>query len=176
MGVEFRFARAEDASAVAALVERAYRGPESAAGWASEADILTGPRTSLAEVAALIARDECRFLLAEDADGLAACALLQDHGEGRAYFGMFAVAPDRQTGGFGKAVMAEAERTVVSLWRAHSLSLTVISIRDTLIAWYKRRGYALTGKTEPFPFHEHSGALRRDFHLVVMRKMLDPSP
>lgn len=172
MGVEFRFARADDVAAVAALVERAYRGPESAKGWASEADILTGPRSSVAEIAELIARADSRFVMAEDADGLAACALIQDHGEGRAYFGMFAVAPDRQIGGIGKTVMAEAERAVAALWRARSLSLTVISIRDTLIAWYERRGYALTGETEPFPFHEHSGALRRDFHLVVMAKAL----
>lgn len=170
MGVDFRFAREEDAGAVAALVERAYRGPESATGWASEAGILTGPRSNVAEIAALIAAADCRFLLAEDAAGLAACALIQDKGEGRAYFGMFAVAPDRQTGGLGKSVVAEAERAARELWRARSLSLTVISIRDTLIAWYERRGYALTGETEPFPFGEHSGALRTDFCLVVMRK------
>lgn len=173
MGVEFRFAREEDVAAVAALVERAYRGPESAKGWASEADILTGPRSSAAEIAELIAQRDSRFLVAEDDAGLAACALIQDKGEGRAYLGMFAVAPDRQIAGFGKVVMAKAERAVVALWNARSLSLTVISIRDTLIAWYERRGYALTGETEPFPFHEHSGALRTDFHLVVMRKALN---
>jgi len=170
--IHFRFAAGDDAGAVAALIERAYRGAEAAGGWANEADILTGPRSNVGEVTALIGRADSRFLLAEDAGVLAACALIQDHGAGAAYFGMFAVAPDRQAGGLGNAVVAEAEASARRLWDVRTMELTVINLRDTLIAWYARRGYALTGKTEPFPFGEHSGALRKDFHLVVMRKSL----
>ena len=31
------------------------------------------------------------------------------------------------------------------------MRLTVIHLRDDLIAWYERRGYQRTGSTEPFP-------------------------
>jgi hypothetical protein len=53
--------------------------------------------------------------------------------------------------------------------------MTVVNLRDTLIAWYERRGYAPTGETEPFPYGDaRFGAPRRDdLAFVVLRKRLD---
>jgi hypothetical protein len=43
------------------------------------------------------------------------------------------------------------------------MRMTVISVRDTLIAWYQRRGYQLTGETLPFPYgDERVGQPQRD--------------
>jgi ribosomal protein S18 acetylase RimI-like enzyme len=168
-GPTFRYATADDAESVRALIELAYRGPESAKGWASEAGILTGPRTSLDEVVELIAEPDTRFLLAEVDGSLVGCVLIEKHGDD-GYFGMFSIDPRVQTGGLGKALLAEAEESVRDLWDAKGMVAVVINLRDNLIAWYERRGYALTGRTEPFPFHQHSGALRTDFHLVELRK------
>jgi ribosomal protein S18 acetylase RimI-like enzyme len=159
----------DDIEAVRALIEIAYRGPESAKGWATEAGILTGPRTSSEEVAELIAEDDGGFLLAEHGGELVGCVLIEKHGDD-GYFGMFSVDPRVQTGGVGKALLAEAEQSVRDRWGAKGMTAVVINLRENLIAWYERRGYALTGRTEPFPFHEHSGALRTDFHLVELRK------
>jgi hypothetical protein len=50
--------------------------------------------------------------------------------------------------------------------------MTVINLREKLIEWYQRRGYALTGHRLPFPFTEHSGETTRDFDLVEMKKAL----
>jgi hypothetical protein len=43
-----------------------------------------------------------------------------------------------------------------------------------LIAWYERRGYALTGETRPFPLDDERFGLpkRRDLEFVVMAKDL----
>jgi hypothetical protein len=49
--------------------------------------------------------------------------------------------------------------------------MTVISIREDLIAYYERRGYVRTG-TKPFPFDHEPGAKRTDFHFVVLTKTL----
>jgi hypothetical protein len=48
----------------------------------------------------------------------------------------------------------------------------VVHLRDTLIAWYQRRGYLLTGETEPFPYHDQrfGWPLRDDLHFVVLEK------
>ncbi len=151
------------------LIELAYRGPESAKGWASEAGILTGPRTSQEEVDELIADPESRFVLAEQAGQVVGCVLIERHGDD-GYFGMFSIDPRTQAAGLGKALLAEAERSARDLWGSKGMTAVVINIRDNLIAWYERRGYELTGRTEPFPFHEHSGAVRTDFHLVELRK------
>ncbi|MEY4786056.1 MAG: hypothetical protein RIR41_3991 [Pseudomonadota bacterium] len=174
----FRYARKGDANAIVDLIERAYRGPEAAGKWTSEADLLTGPRTNPDEVVTLIEREDSRFIVAEEHGNLRGCCLVQ--GVGRepaqaihaAYFGMFAIEPGAHGGGLGKIVIAEAERRVAELWGANQMVMTVINLRHELIAWYERRGYRQTGATLPFPFTETSGETHRDFHLVEMRKDL----
>jgi ribosomal protein S18 acetylase RimI-like enzyme len=176
----FRYARQADVPALVGLIERAYRSPETAGSWVSEAHLLTGPRTSNAEMAGLIAREDTRFLIAEIDSKLAGCCLLQgllpdaSHktNVNAAYFGMFAIEPNTHGAGLGKTVIAEAERRVQELWSANQMVMTVINLRTALIAWYERRGYHLTGATIPFPFSETSGETTRDFHLVEMRKSL----
>lgn len=167
----FSFASIDDVPRVAALVELAYRGSVAATGWTNETEILEGPRSSPSEVQKLVRDPHSRFLMATEDGQLAACCLLQRHGEG-AYFGMFAVAPDRQQQGLGKIMVAQSEEAARVLWKARFLRLTVISLREALIAWYQRRGFALTGEREPFPFEAAPGALRTDFDLVVLQKPL----
>jgi ribosomal protein S18 acetylase RimI-like enzyme len=174
----FRYARLADAPALVALIERAYRSPETAGSWVSEAHLLKGPRTSIAEMNTLISREDTRFLIAEIGGRIAGCCLLQGlardpaNAINAAYFGMFAIEPNTHGVGLGKTVIAEAERRVRELWDADQMVMTVINLRTALIAWYERRGYHLTGATIPFPFTETSGETTRDFHLVEMRKTL----
>jgi hypothetical protein len=43
------------------------------------------------------------------------------------------------------------------------MHMTVISVREDLIAWYVRRGYRRTGQTSPFPYgDERFGVPTRD--------------
>jgi ribosomal protein S18 acetylase RimI-like enzyme len=198
----FRYARQADAPTLVALIERAYRSPDTAGSWVSEAHLLTGPRTSNEEISTIIAREDSRFLIAEIGGKLAGCCLLQGlsrepapgsahtepsgapngpsatpgipdtAGVNAAYFGMFAIEPNTHGAGLGKQVIAEAERRVRDLWDANQMVMTVINLRTALIAWYERRGYHATGATLPFPFTETSGETTRDFHLVEMRKTL----
>jgi ribosomal protein S18 acetylase RimI-like enzyme len=167
-----RYAGAADVPAVAALIEAAYRGPDAQRGWTTESHLLTGPRTNEADIAALLTdAAESRFLLAE-LDGIpVACALVQRAGDG-AYFGMFAVDPHHQAGGIGRSVLLACEDVARVEWGATSMTMTVINLREELIAWYERRGYARTGGRKPFPFHEAVGALRDDFDFVELRKPL----
>ena len=167
----FAYATLADVTAIAVLIERAYRGPEAARGWTNESEILTGPRSSPAEIEGLIREADSKFLVAFSGEKLVACALLKKHGDG-AYFGMFAIDPDAQGSGLGKAMMARCDDAVRELWQAKYLRLTVISLRDALIQYYERRGFVQTGETEPFPFDSATGALRTDFHLTVLQKNL----
>jgi len=175
----FRYAIQTDVPVLVDLIERAYRSPETAGSWVSEAHLLKGPRTSDAEITGLIALPESRFLVAELDGRIAGCCLLQktkavDGQKGKmgeaAYFGMFAIDPSIHSSGLGKIILAEAERQVQALWSVKSMVMTVINLRDKLIEYYQRRGYRLTGAIVPFPFSETSGEVTRDFHLVEMRK------
>lgn len=60
MSLSFRPAGAEDVTAVVGLVESAYRGESSRAGWTTEADILGGQRTDPQGVLEVIPRSRSR--------------------------------------------------------------------------------------------------------------------
>jgi GNAT superfamily N-acetyltransferase len=162
--VRYRDATVEDVSTVVALVESAYRGESSRAGWTTEADLLDGQRTDAASVAKIVAAATSRMRLAIADDGqLLACCQLEQREGGVCYFGMFAVSPLLQGAGVGRGLLTEAERIARDEWGGAVMEMTVISQRRDLIAWYVRRGYALTGESQPFPHgDERFGLPRRD--------------
>lgn len=160
--IVFRDATEADLDALVALVTSAYRGDASRAGWTTEADLLDGERIDREVLREDLLRPRSRVLLAERDGILLACAHVAEI-EGEGYFGMFAVRPDLQGGGMGKAVLAEAERIAREEWRLRKLRMTVIDLREELVAWYQRRGYHRTGITRPFPYgDERFGIPRRD--------------
>jgi ribosomal protein S18 acetylase RimI-like enzyme len=172
--MQFRRATAADIAAVVALVESAYRGDASRAGWTTEADMLGGRRTDIEDVRALVETERGMMLLALDDDGtIAACANVAEE-DGAGYFGMFSVAPARQRGGIGSKLLAEAERIVRDDWKLPAMRMTVIDIRDELVAYYERRGYVRTGKKKPFPYGDERFGLpkRDDLRFEVLEKKL----
>ncbi|MEV5200004.1 GNAT family N-acetyltransferase [Streptomyces sp. NPDC053720] len=166
----FRDAADADVPALVTLIESAYRGDSSRAGWTTEADILQGRRTDPDGVRQVVEAPGSRLLVVERDGGLVACCQLEHRGEA-AYFGMFAVRPGLQGAGLGKVIIAEAERTVRESWGVREMHMTVISVREELIAWYERRGYRRTGELSPFPYgDERFGIPQRDdlvFELLV---------
>ncbi|AYC43233.1 GNAT family N-acetyltransferase [Streptomyces griseorubiginosus] len=169
-GLTFRDATDADVDTLVALVESAYRGDDSRAGWTTEADILEGQRTDPEGVLAVIKSPDSRLLTVERDGRVVACCQLEHRGD-YAYFGMFAVSPTLQGGGLGKVVIAQAERLAVETWGVTEMHMTVISVRDELIAWYERRGYRRTGRMTPFPYgDERFGIPQREdlrFELLV---------
>lgn len=174
----FRIAARDDVHALVALLESAYRGEASRAGWTTEADLLEGQRTDPEGVEAVITQPGSIMLAVEREGALVACCQLERRGEA-AYFGMFAVRPGLQGAGLGRAVLTEAERTAVAEWGSHEMQMTVIRQREDLIAWYVRRGYARTGTYTPFPYgDERFGIPQRDdlaFELLVKKLGARPS-
>ena len=169
----FRTASEADVPSLVALVQSAYRGESSRAGWTTEADLLEGQRTDPEAVAAIL-RGEDSHMVAVESDGrLLACCQLENR-RGHAYFGMFAVRPEFQGGGLGRQVLAEAERLAREEWGATQMHLTVITARQELIAWYERRGYTRTGRTSAFPYGDERFGLptRGDLEFELLVKEL----
>jgi ribosomal protein S18 acetylase RimI-like enzyme len=173
----FRNATFADVDALVVLVTSAYRGDASRAGWTTEADLLDGNRIDPGVLRADIERERSRVLLAERIDPgtraaeLLACAHVAEE-DGAGYFGMFAVRPSLQGGGIGRAMLAEAERTVRDEWRLPAMRMTVIDVREELIAWYQRRGYRRTGIRKPFPATDPRFGIpkRDDLRFEVLEK------
>lgn len=111
----FRDAADADVPALVALIESAYRGDSSRAGWTTEADLLQGQRTDPDGVRQVLRAPGSRLLVVERDGAPIACCQLEHRGDA-AYFGMFAVRPELQGAGLGKVIIAEAERTVRESW------------------------------------------------------------
>jgi GNAT superfamily N-acetyltransferase len=169
----FRAAGAADIPAIVALVESAYRGHSSRAGWTTEADLLDGQRVDAAGVAEVVAKPVSRVLLGEFRGDLRVCCHIEKQGEA-CYFGMFAVDPTLQGGGLGRQTLNEAERIARDEWKCKKMEMTVISVRDELIAWYARRGYRRTGKFKPFPYGDERFGIpkRPDLRFEILEKSL----
>ena len=169
--MQFRRATLADVPAVVTLVESAYRGDASRAGWTTEADFLDGRRTDEADVTSCI--EHGMILLAMEDDAIVACANVAEE-DGAGYFGMFSVVPTRQGGGIGSRLLAEAERIVRDEWKLPAMRMTVIDIREELAAFYERRGYTRTGLKKPFPYgDERFGVPKRaDLQFEVLEKAL----
>ncbi|WP_406207325.1 GNAT family N-acetyltransferase [Streptomyces sp. NBC_01017] len=170
-GLTFRDATDADVDALVALIESAYRGDASRAGWTNEADILEGRRTDQESVLAVIKSSDSRLLTVERDGQLVACCQLE-HRDDHAYFGMFAVSPALQGAGLGKVIIAEAERQARATWGVTEMHMTVISVRNDLIAWYERRGYRRTGRMTPYPYGNECFGRRADLQFELLVKEL----
>ncbi|MEV5805425.1 GNAT family N-acetyltransferase [Streptomyces parvulus] len=168
--LSYRDATEADVDGIVALIQSAYRGESSRAGWTTEADILQGQRTDPQGVLDVVKSPDSRLLTVEREGRVVACCQLEHRGT-NAYFGMFAVSPVLQGAGLGRAILTEAERRAREEWGVAEMHMTVISVREDLIAWYERRGYRRTGEMTPFPYgDERFGVPQRDdlrFELLV---------
>lgn len=155
--MELRAATEDDVDAVVALVESAYRGEASRAGWTTEADLLDGQRTDVEEVRSVLPH----LVLAQDEGAVVGCCVLEPR-EGHGYFGMFAVRPELQDAGIGSRLLAAAEDRARGAGLTR-VEMTVLSSRSELIAFYLRRGYGEVGEHRSFPYgDERFGKPRRD--------------
>ena len=173
----FRPATLADIPALVELVTSAYRGDVSKQGWTTEADLLDGQRIDPGVLRGDIERPRSRVILAEGPHGgdrqLLACVHVAEDGDA-GYLGMFSVRPDGQGAGIGKQVMREAERYVLEELQLPAMRMTVIDIRDELIAFYERRGYVRTGIKKPFPYGDERYGIpkRDDLRFEILEKRL----
>ncbi len=152
--------------------ELGVSGDSARQGWANEADLLDGPRIDAATLRGDLGRAGARLLVLREADGgeggegaLLGCVWVEPEGEGVWYLGMLTVRPDLQDRGLGRAILAGAE-AFARARGAQRVRMTVIGVRETLIAWYGRRGYAGTGETQAFPGEPE----RADLRFLVLEK------
>ncbi|KFF05841.1 GNAT family N-acetyltransferase [Flavobacterium reichenbachii] len=139
----------QDIPALTTLINAAYRGETSKKGWTTEAHLLEGKRTDEQEMTEMFLNPKNTILKFTENEKIIGSVLLVEK-EHQLYLGMLTVSPELQNAGIGKKMLAEAENHAKALGLS-SIIMTVISVREELIAWYKRHGYVDTGKKEAFP-------------------------
>ena len=149
-GMRLRKAKPADTANIVDLVNICYRGELSRQGWTTEADILGGLRTDAEEISQLIDSENAIILLCE-IDNVLVGSICIAHESGEAQLGLFVVKPDMQGKHIGKRLLQHAEDTARHEWEVGTMSMSVITCRHELIAYYERRGYQRTGIIREFP-------------------------
>lgn len=180
--VFLRQADANDVSALEQLLNLCYRQEE---GWTNEADLVGGIRTTADELAGVIANPKHYVFVYSQTDtgerggkeigellGCIAVDIKVETGSdkkshsNKAYIGMFAVHPKLQGAGIGNVILQAAEtfaeRHLKSNNHPTRLTMSILSHRPELLAYYQRRGYQLNGNSMPFPIDGNNGEPKRD--------------
>ena len=196
--VFLRQAEASDVDALEQLLNRCYRQAE---GWTNEADLVGGIRTTKDELLAVI-NDPKHYVFiypkstTSERDGKETGELLgciavdikddvatnQRAGNQKAYIGMFAVLPELQGLGVGHQILQAAETFAQRHLQANTqtpaqnparLTMSILSHRPELLAYYQRRGYQLNGNSMPFPVDGNNGEPKRqDLELLELEKLV----
>ena len=199
--VFLRQAEVNDIDALEQLLNRCYRQAE---GWTNEADLIGGIRTTKDELLAVIADPRHYIFIypktttgerdGEETGELLGCIAVdikdeadtnQHAGNKKAYIGMFAVLPELQGHGVGHQILQAAEtfaqrhlqsNTSKSAQNPARLTMSILSHRPELLAYYQRRGYQLNGNSMPFPIDGNNGEPKRqDLELLELEKLVSES-
>jgi len=171
--LSFRRAVQADVDVIVTLVNSAYRGMSSRAGWTTEADLLDGQRTDAEEISSLIGANDSLILLCLSGNEIIGSAHLEKVDSKTAYMGMLVIRPVLQGKGLGKRFIHEAEQSAHEEWGTDRTQIQVITLRHELIAYYERLGYRRTGEIRPFPADPRYGIPRlAGLQFEVLEKIL----
>lgn len=171
--IDLRPAVTADYAEIIALTNRAFRDTGAQKSWNVE-DMIAGERINLSLLRDDVATPGAHLLIWRDDAREHMGHVRLDRGAGDSWLlGMLTVRPDRQAAGLGRMLLAASEA-----WAGdrgcRRMRMTVIHQRETLIAWYVRRGYAVTGETKPFPYDDtrFGRPTRPDLYFDVLEKAL----
>lgn len=159
------------------LANLAYRGREGATpSWNIEKGIVGGQRLdhSLLREELAAKPDGALLIYRDEADGpLLGTAWLSPEGDGVWSLGLLTIRPELQNQQLGRKLLDAAEAYARSRG-ATRMRIGVLHVRDTLIAWYERRGYRATGDAEPYPNDDprFGTPLLDDLQFLIMEKEL----
>jgi len=154
--VSVRIARAEDAGRTTAIINAAFRLAESF--------FIDTDRIDIDGVQELLITGQ--FLVADQDGEILGCVYLEPRGE-RSYLGLLAIDPGQQQNGLGSMLMDAAENHLRQRG-FRFIDLNVVSLREELFGFYRRRGYVETGAS-PFPEDVET---KLPVHFIEMSKRL----
>lgn len=166
--VRVRLAQPDDAEMITTVINSAFR--------IAEEFFVEGDRVDLSSVLNFL--NSGKFLLAESEGTLLGCVYVEPRhldsnrpsiqAQERAYLGLLSVDPRHQQSGMGTLLMEAAEDYCRELG-LEFMDIKVVSLREELFGFYRKRGYVETG-TSPFPAEVET---RLPCHFIDMSKPLN---
>lgn len=140
----------QDIPALVEIINMSYRN-DSEGAWTTEAHLFGkgGKRIDAQELEAFLSNTGNHILKYEKDGSLLGTVSLTEK-EDTIYLGTLAVSPLSQGLGIGKQLLTAAKELAVTTGKKQ-VTLTVISVRKELIAWYERFGFRKTGSITTFP-------------------------
>jgi ribosomal protein S18 acetylase RimI-like enzyme len=174
--IDLQRASERDLEALAELMNSAYGGTGDVAGWTHVREFLVGDRTSVSALRAEIqASPRAQFLVVRKpgSGALRGSVWLEPRSASVWYLGSLTVDPREQNSGLGRRILEAAEERLAHLGAAKVL-IDVLNVRGSLIAWYERRGYKLTGESHAFPYEDKRYGVpqRPDLEFLELQKSL----
>lgn len=168
--IKVKKATVNDVPALTQLINKSYRGESAERGWTTESHLLGGQRIDEETLIRYIQDKDTVILKCSINEEVVGSVYLNKNGSDL-YFGMLTVDPDKQNTGTGKLLLKHVE------WYAREqnctrIYMTVISVRDELIAWYERHGFTKTGEVKPFPADTKFGIQKQPLQLLVMERYI----
>ena len=162
MPLNIRKVENDDLEQLVKLINVAYR-TQSERSWTTEQAFVAGDRINKTQLIDQLNQSNFELLIGEKkTKQLVACIGLSYQQD---------CAEIIQNSGIGKEILAYAEQYVVQNHPSVTYFLMyVLDVRTELMAYYQRRGYQLTGKTEFYPIEANVGQPLVPIQLVEMRK------
>ena len=146
---------------------------QSERSWTTEKAFVDGIRITNEQLSGDLSRSNFKLFVGEnEQDLLVACIGLSfDHNS--VEIGTFAIDSSVQNLGYGKQMLNYVEAYVAqSCSEVRDLIMYVLDVRSELIAYYQRRGYQITGHTEPYPVNANVGQPLVPIQLIEMKKTI----
>ncbi|KAM9999123.1 hypothetical protein ACTFIZ_002676 [Dictyostelium cf. discoideum] len=187
-----------DINKIVEIVNWAYRGKEGTFPWATEKDLVSGPRVTPEMIHSDLNTDSklmklmlIEHIMEENKNGaseaseattttntenqkrlIIGCVKIERESleSKEAVIGMLSVDPTYQSGGIGSILVRLAEGEIKKTFNVFESHLHVVNIRDTLIAWYNKLGYITTETT--YPFIVDRNVALKEIHFVLLVKNL----
>lgn len=170
LDLKFIECQKENIKEVVDIINLAYRGEKTSKSWTTEAHLLGGKRIEDDMLEEILEEKDSKIYLAKFEDKIVGNiqAKLEN---GSIFIGLFAVHPDFQSSGVGKRLLEFAEKSSMKLYSADKFIMQVITIRNDLIDFYKRRGYKVTDSFLEFPKSEiWNVKTKEELKFVILEK------
>ncbi|MCE1270809.1 MAG: GNAT family N-acetyltransferase [Acinetobacter sp.] len=172
MSLNIRNANIDDVAQLVELINLAYRA-QSDRSWTTEKAFVDGTRITNEQLSGDLSRSNFKLFVGENEQGLlvACIGLSLDHNS--VEIGTFAIDPTIQNLGYGREILNYVEAYIAQNYSSvRRLIMYVLDVRIELMAYYQRRGYQITGHTEPYPVNANVGQPLVPIQLVEMKKVI----
>ena len=172
MSLNIRTAKIDDVEQLVKLINLAYRA-QSDRSWTTEKAFVDGTRITKEQLNRDLNQSNFELLVGENEHGSLVGCIGLTFDNSSVEIGTFAIDPTIQNLGYGREMLNYVEAYVAqSCSEVRDLIMYVLDVRSELIAYYQRRGYQITGHTEPYPVNANVGQPLVPIQLIEMKKTI----